>query len=443
MTVAVRLRHPRGVTTLHIEPETTYEELQIMIFSATEIPLDAQELKFGYPPKAFPSTVTSNPHAKLSLIPITKGEQIMVTEHAPSSSRKQFTTGPTSKKDATQSDPLPSGTNVPPPPTPGVFETAPTPKSTTSTATHTPTPAPSVPRTIIPSPYIYNNPGTAGSTASSTPAAGGPGLTVPTKGHIGSSPLAERNQNGVPGGTATRDGYAADAHNQHLGGENALTALAGSGKTTYVNVNDGMGSVLVHRIVPDDNSCLFSAIGLVLKGKYDDVITRELREVAANEIRKDSITYSDVMLGRGREEYIDTIQKPSSWGGAIELSIFAKHFKTEISSYDVLTGRADRFGEGEYDNRCILIYSGIHYDAMTLAPSLDAPADFHTSIFPTSDSNILKAAEQLVKQLKEKHYYTDTQNFDLRCQVCQIGLKGEQGAREHAIKTGHVEFGEY
>lgn len=141
-------------------------------------------------------------------------------------------------------------------------------------------------------------------------------MTVPTKGHIGSSPLAERNQNGVPGGTATRDGYAADAHNQHLGGENALTALAGSGKTTYVNVNDGMGSVLVHRIVPDDNSCLFSAIGLVLKGKYDDVITRELREgelrhfavrdsgaqfvartVAANEIRKDLITYSDVMLG--------------------------------------------------------------------------------------------------------------------------------------------------
>lgn len=29
-------------------------------------------------------------------------------------------------------------------------------------------------------------------------------------------------------------------------------------------------------------------------------------------------------------------------------------FKTEISSYDVLTGRADRFGEGEYDNRYVL-----------------------------------------------------------------------------------------
>lgn len=242
-------------------------------------------VKFGYPPKAFPPTVTGNPNAKLSLVPITKGEQIMVTEHAPSSSRKQFTTGSTPRKDTAQKETLTTNsTSSVPPPASNVFETAPTPKSTTSTATHTPTPAPSVPRTIMPSPYIYNNPGTGpGSTASSTPASafpggGGPGLFVPIKGgHIGSSPLAEKS-NGLSGGTTSRDGYAAEAHEQHLGGDNALTALSGSGKTTYVHVNDGMGSVLVHRIVPDDNSCLFSAIGLVFKGKYDDAITRELRE---------------------------------------------------------------------------------------------------------------------------------------------------------------------
>lgn len=44
----VRLRHPRGVTTLDIEPETTYEELQIMIFSSTEIPLDMQERESSF-----------------------------------------------------------------------------------------------------------------------------------------------------------------------------------------------------------------------------------------------------------------------------------------------------------------------------------------------------------------------------------------------------------
>lgn len=43
MPYQIRLRHPRGVTTLQIDPETTYEELQVMVFSSTEIPLDAQE----------------------------------------------------------------------------------------------------------------------------------------------------------------------------------------------------------------------------------------------------------------------------------------------------------------------------------------------------------------------------------------------------------------
>lgn len=34
-------------------------------------------------------------------------------------------------------------------------------------------------------------------------------------------------------------------------------------------------------------------------------------------------------------------------------------YKTEIASFDVATGRSDRFGEGRHENRCILVYSGI------------------------------------------------------------------------------------
>lgn len=32
--------------------------------------------------------------------------------------------------------------------------------------------------------------------------------------------------------------------------------------------------------------------------------------------------------------------------------------------------------------RCIVVYSGIHYDAATLAPMEDAPGEWHQSIFP-------------------------------------------------------------
>ena len=53
------------------------------------------------------------------------------------------------------------------------------------------------------------------------------------------------------------------------------------------------------------------------------------------------------------------ILQRDTWGGAIELSVFAKHYKTEISSFDVATGRCDRFGGDQYDTRCLLVYSGI------------------------------------------------------------------------------------
>lgn len=40
-------------------------------------------------------------------------------------------------------------------------------------------------------------------------------------------------------------------------------------------------------------------------------------------------------------------------------------YKTEISSFDVQTGRCDRFGQDEYDSRCVLVYSGIRTHCLT------------------------------------------------------------------------------
>lgn len=85
-------------------------------------------------------------------------------------------------------------------------------------------------------------------------------------------------------------------------------------------------------------------------------------------------------------QYIATISKPSTWGGAIELSILAKHYRVEIASIDVETGRIDRFTppseSGTPSMRTVLIYSGIHYDAATLAPMPDAPPEWHQTQFP-------------------------------------------------------------
>ena len=134
--------------------------------------------------------------------------------------------------------------------------------------------------------------------------------------------------------------------------------------------------------------------------------------------------FTHLFISRPRDEYIATILKPSSWGGAIELSILAKHYSTEIDSVDVETGRIDHFtppSEIDSGSRCVLVYSGIHYDAATIAPMVDAPADFHQTIIPRlragDEDAVLVAAKKLADKLRAKRAYTNTATFDLRCQV--------------------------
>lgn len=133
---------------------------------------------------------------------------------------------------------------------------------------------------------------------------------------------------------------------------------------------------------------------------------------------------------RPRDEYIRTILSPNSWGGAIELTILAAHYGTEIASIDVETGRIDRFGPSSDDgaavaaaasaSRALLVYSGIHYDAAVLAPAPDAPQEFCASVVPAGAAEgerVLEALRALAAKLRAKRAYTNTATFDLKCEV--------------------------
>lgn len=134
-----------------------------------------------------------------------------------------------------------------------------------------------------------------------------------------------------------------------------------------------------------------------------------------------------------RDEYIRTILSPSSWGGAIELTILAAHYGTEIASIDVESGRIDRFGSNDdgagagggsspdSESRVLLVYSGIHYDAAVLAPAPDAPQEFCASVVPAGASveggRVVEALRALAAKLRAKRAYTNTATFDLKCEV--------------------------
>ena len=65
----------------------------------------------------------------------------------------------------------------------------------------------------------------------------------------------------------------------------------------------------------------------------------------------------------------------------------------------------------------VLLYSGIHYDATSLAPTPGAPIDFHETLFPVESAGILAAAEKLAEKLRTQKKFTNTATFLLKCEV--------------------------
>lgn len=218
-----------------------------------------------------------------------------------------------------------------------------------------------------------------------------------------------------------------------------------------------LAGTLVLRVMPDDNSCLFRALGTAVLGPDMDTAS-ELRSVVAQTIQSEPDLYTAGLLhgggggggGNTVDDYCNWIQSPDSWGGGIELAILSKHFAVEIASVNVQDLRVDRFNEG-VASRVVLVYSGIHYDVAALESlaGQDERRVFDVvrlagdnGEMPDEDGGVLDAARELCRVLQQRHYYTDTQRFDVRCNTCGWTGKGERSATTHATETGHVDFGE-
>ena len=202
---------------------------------------------------------------------------------------------------------------------------------------------------------------------------------------------------------------------------------------------------LMKQEIPSDNSCLFRSIKFCMSNGHENecgpAAITALREVIANHIEKDPLLYCEGFLGKSNEEYREWIKQEDKWGGAIEISILSQHFKVEIAVVDSRTGYLMRFGEDmNYPRRILLIYDGIHYDALVYELT-DRPGH-RIYQFSRNNHSIIEQARQIGNEAKSSRQFTDTSNFQLQCNVCSIYLKGQKEAQEHAKETMHVNFKE-
>lgn len=88
----------------------------------------------------------------------------------------------------------------------------------------------------------------------------------------------------------------------------------------------------VLRVMPSDNSCLFTAFGGALP---QQVLPWKLRQMMAVYIQQHLDVYSEAILGVSPEQYCRSIIDPDRWGGGIELSILSSIFDIRICTFDV------------------------------------------------------------------------------------------------------------
>ena len=190
--------------------------------------------------------------------------------------------------------------------------------------------------------------------------------------------------------------------------------------------------------VPADNNCLFACVGyqLIDRSRHHG---RGLRQLVADEVQRNPETYSAAVLEKPPREYIAWILRDTTWGGGVELSILASHFRCELAAIEVRTQTVYVFGEsGGFTRRAYLVWDGIHYD-MIVRSNGDGT---HETVFSPSDSAAKEGALQVVRELHSSRQFTDTSNFTLMCLEDNVPLRGQEEAVRHARLTGHTNFAE-
>jgi len=172
----------------------------------------------------------------------------------------------------------------------------------------------------------------------------------------------------------------------------------GKGEWTSIGFIQSNQGRFERREMPSDNSCLFHAISYVCgKQKTGAPAALRMRELAANLVASDPETYNTVFLGSPNHLYQDHLLNPNTWGGGIELSLFARNFQTEIVAFDIAYLREDRFGAEEgYTKRAFVLYTGKHYDALVWKPLTGGSEQ---TLFNTKDETAWARARDLVESL--------------------------------------------
>jgi ubiquitin thioesterase OTU1 len=161
--------------------------------------------------------------------------------------------------------------------------------------------------------------------------------------------------------------------------------------------------ILVRRNVPADNSCLFHSVSFVCEDRSRSG-GPALRAQIRDAVLLNKSKFTALYLEQPPEQYARWIMQPTSWGGAIELTILSFLFQTEIVVCDLQSHRTEVFGTGEnYTTRSFVAYTGTHYDALSVAGAMSQASEGADQVlFSSTDERAMEMGKRFAKSAANK-----------------------------------------
>ncbi|KAL0205225.1 hypothetical protein P9112_000532 [Eukaryota sp. TZLM1-RC] len=197
--------------------------------------------------------------------------------------------------------------------------------------------------------------------------------------------------------------------------------------------------LMAHRVLIEaDNSCLFNAVSFLHEGLTTGK-SDQYRSLVLDYILENSDDFSEAVLERPVQDYIQALLDPASWGGYIELVALSNVLGIEIVSVDVEHLNFLRYSpKTKASRKGFVIFSGIHYDAVEIERG-----GSRERLVEVEDEEVEVAVMELAKELNMRHDFINVNKFSLKCSVCFKGLVGQRDAVDHARETGHSDFQEF
>jgi ubiquitin thioesterase OTU1 len=194
----------------------------------------------------------------------------------------------------------------------------------------------------------------------------------------------------------------------------------------------------IRREVDADNSCLFSSVAyLIDRCNFNEEASLRFRQIIIDYLLDDNFDVN--LLDQPKEQYIDFIQNPKNWGGALEVKMFSEIFQKQIVCIDVKTNRSDIYGEDKnYPQRIYLLYNGIHYDPLVMNFDVTADPSTDITVFDSNDIESFELMKCLLLEYKNQGDFVEF--YSLECKNCPEKFKNENEAVEHSINYNHWEF---